>query len=700
MKASKKLLAFLLCAFLTVPALASCDSGDQPSNDTTAGESNTPPSGESDDGGTKDPSKMTDAEYFATYFVPSLRFTVASDVHIDDSNSDQEEARLAKLFADSYKYAEGHASYKKLDAVLFAGDVTNHGRLSQMQKFKSIMDGAIKEGTKPLLIMGNHEFYDNAGQAESRFEQTFGEVDGHEIIGGFHFIRISPDGDGNGFSQAKRDWLKAELEKAAKDDATKPIFVIQHQHVSNTVLGSEDWGTSDLTVELMKYPQIVHFSGHSHFPITDPRSVYQGSFTTFGTGGLSYTEMGLVGVESDGVFPTDTPGDYVTGGPTGNRDLAQYYIVEVDKNGSVQVIGYDMLTEKEVVRYYVRTPADKKSFTYKDGYASELEITFAENARFDISDTTEKSAVLTFSAAGTPTSYHIQHYRIEVELGNTTVLTKYVLAFNHQGVMPTEYTVKLTGLKGGNEYTAYVIPVDAYGNGSDDYKSVTFSTAASTYDPMKDGPDVFDLVFKDGAAYNGATNEKLESFKKPEIIYDDLIDMDVVSVANGSALKWDGYSEHYSELSNSITMTTFVLLPEKPTPTYWDIFGNMQSGGAGFEVTPQGKLETYLMIGGSYKFPTTDMVFGEYVHLAMTYDGTTVKVYVNGELKAEESAAGGIQWPADSISHFLVVGGDSGPDGGAEACMNGSIAHASVYSYALTEDQIEQVYLAQSGLAG
>ena len=35
---------------------------------------------------------------------------------------------------------------------------------------------------------------------------------------------------------------------------------------------------------LAKYPQVVTFSGHLHFPLNDPRSIWQASFTSFGCG--------------------------------------------------------------------------------------------------------------------------------------------------------------------------------------------------------------------------------------------------------------------------------------------------------------------------------------------------------------------------------------------------------------------------------
>ena len=87
------------------------------------------------------------------------------------------------------------------------------------------------------------------------------------------------------------DWAKEELKKAAEDDPTKPIFVQQHYHITNTVYGSDLWGTDVFTSILNKYPQVIDFSGHSHYPINDPRSIWQGRFTALGCGTLAYFEL-------------------------------------------------------------------------------------------------------------------------------------------------------------------------------------------------------------------------------------------------------------------------------------------------------------------------------------------------------------------------------------------------------------------------
>jgi hypothetical protein len=54
------------------------------------------------------------------------------------------------------------------------------------------------------------------------------------------------------------------------------------------VYGPWAWGhdSGETTAALMKFPNAVAFSGHSHYSLTDDRSIWQGGFTSLGTASL------------------------------------------------------------------------------------------------------------------------------------------------------------------------------------------------------------------------------------------------------------------------------------------------------------------------------------------------------------------------------------------------------------------------------
>lgn len=217
---------------------------------------------------------------------------VVSDIHIKDEDC-VEEQRFDSALKYAYSVAKSSDSYKRLDAVAIVGDFANSGTEIQMKKTKDILDANLDYSeTQVIASFASHESNrDGAPAAAERMKRILGQdADQHKVINGFHFVSSSPS-KGCNYDDEKKAWMAKELENAAKDDRRKPIFVFQHPHNTATVYGSMLWGEDDLISIYMNYPQIVHFSGHSHAPINDPRSVHQQHFTCFGTGTLSYFEM-------------------------------------------------------------------------------------------------------------------------------------------------------------------------------------------------------------------------------------------------------------------------------------------------------------------------------------------------------------------------------------------------------------------------
>ena len=407
---------------------------------------------------------LSDEAYFAEEFTPVLRFVVASDVHVADVKSEQEEQRLADLFTVAYDYAAGHGSYTALDGVFFAGDVSDRGTPYSLQKFFSIVEENVREGTQVRAILGNHEYYDNADLADYRFVTASGyeSSDSHLVVGGYHFIFVSPDKGGKGYSADKQKFLSDALAEAAKDDPTgrKPIFVFQHHHVKKTVLGSGRWGVEDLKDILKKYPQVIDFSGHSHFPISDPRSVWQDEFTALGTGTLSYYEMDMAGVYDDYIFPTDREGGW-TDSATGERDAAQFYIVEVDANHAVKVQGYDLLSGEWMIDpILIRSVGDPAEFTYTDArYDAAQPPVFAEGSAVTVDAGTDSTVTMRFPQAE---GDHVQHYQCSLYCEGERVYFALRLACTDFRPVPETLTVTFERLEKGKTYTGEIVAVSAF----------------------------------------------------------------------------------------------------------------------------------------------------------------------------------------------------------------------------------------------
>ena len=97
-----------------------------------------------------------------------------------------------------------------------------------------------------------------------------------------------------------KTWLDETLAEITEENPDQFVFVLTHPMIEGTVYGSDlgtYWATSDITDILSKYPQVVTFGGHLHFPLNDPRSIMQTTFTSLGCGSVRYMAIENGGYE-------------------------------------------------------------------------------------------------------------------------------------------------------------------------------------------------------------------------------------------------------------------------------------------------------------------------------------------------------------------------------------------------------------------
>ena len=430
---------------------------------------------------------ISDEQYFddSTY-TPVLRFMVSSDVHVGTTSS-RRDTNLANALDTAYAFANANNKYSGLDAALFVGDISDSGTLAQFTSFKTTATDHLRNGTQLIASMGNHDFRGgSADESISNFANLFGSVDKHLVINGFHFISLSPDtSNGEHFSDAKVQWLDDQLAAAAEAEPNKPIFLMQHEHIAGTVYGSEAWYVSELSDVVCKYPQIVDFSGHSHYPLADPRSIWQGTFTALGTGTLHYYEMGINGYKTTNVFPYGKTGVWHTGASEESK-AAEYQIVEIDANNAIRVIAYDLMSNSEITRYYIRNVMDDVKFKYSH----------TERAKYSEAPVFPSSATLTLNPVYSYVEVSfdqatckdiVESYRIKLYKDNTLLRTEYLLSDYFYNPMPEKLAFDLKGLNGDTLYDIKVYAVNVWG----DESLVPLSGSVRTNDYVM-GEEAFD----------------------------------------------------------------------------------------------------------------------------------------------------------------------------------------------------------------
>ena len=383
-------------------------------------------------------------------FTPVVRFVVCSDIHLNGDETQQAAIRFANLFNDMYEYAEG-CEYKKLDAVIVAGDFTGGGAEKEYQIFNKIVNENKKDETQLLAVLGNHEFIDyrdvDASVGYDVYRQYVNEdVDTDIVINGYHFVGVSYDDNGKTFS-GKTKWLDETLAKATAEDPDKPIFVYQHPHPAFTVYGSVNWGDTDTRAVLNKYPQVVNFSGHSHYAASDPRSVWQGEFTAVGCGSLSAFMGNLNYIEGD----EDAPGN--SGGA---------WLVECDAKGNVSMKLYDIENRMffEDIDYYFTDLSDtsKRTHSWKIQESLDTAPKFPENTTVTSFVDENGDTIITFPEA--KGYYHAENYKIKVTkklktVYEQTVISEYVRATDN------DVSVNLGQLDAG-EYRVKIVAYSPY----------------------------------------------------------------------------------------------------------------------------------------------------------------------------------------------------------------------------------------------
>ena len=391
-------------------------------------------------------------------FIPVVRFVATSDTHVQ-TLGDKACYRIAKMMKSAYAYSDADADYTNLDAVVFSGDLTDDGAFTSFASFTATTNYSMREGTQRLAVVAkSHDSSMYSANALDLYTAFTGqETDFHRVINGFHFIGISRSSDGDvHYTDDQIQWLDEQLATAVAEDASKPVFVFNHEHIADTVFGSysqDGWGTKYFTDVLEKYPQVVDISGHSHYPANDPRSIWQGTFTAINDGGLAYYEF--------------TVDDVNAIHPDNYKTMTQALIIEVDAQNRVLVKVLDVDAGQFVAEYIVDNIdapiKEKYSFEYRKNLSSAP--VFNEDAKLSVKEKNGKFTV-TVPQAKTNADNKVYLYRISVTDENyNEIYSAWELSQYYFADVPESISFDSFKPESGT-YTVKVVAEDIWGNTS------------------------------------------------------------------------------------------------------------------------------------------------------------------------------------------------------------------------------------------
>ena len=266
-----------------------------------------------------------------------LNFAAVSDLHFDAYDENALYA-FGSEFAASAILPGFEEMDERLDAVVFTGDITDHGYENQWVKAEEVLT-SYDLADNIILAAGNHDTWTD-GKGDKTFRELFTEY-GSRIMGeeaediyftreinGYTFIVICSEGDDTSgyFSDEQISWLESELAKAAEKDL--PIFVISHWPINETHGLPEIWGNKNydentggmgeqsarIEKALKEYDNVFLISGHIHLGLSNADDMAKTGYQT---------------LESDGSFHSLNLPRFNAFNKGGNFMVGTGYTVEV-----------------------------------------------------------------------------------------------------------------------------------------------------------------------------------------------------------------------------------------------------------------------------------------------------------------------------------------------------------------------------------
>lgn len=423
----------------------------------------------------------------------ALSLAAISDVHIEGSSDAYANKFTSALNQLKVKAAESDAN--GIDGVMVVGDLIQRAEITMAQNFKALYEDVFKPTEVPMIYtIGNHDMNPKYDWTPSTVAQsvamanTFGDeyfktdIDNtmrnnyearHCVIGGYHILAVTPNGDQPiTYSPNVITWLDQQLDAITKTDPNRYVIVLTHPMIYNTIYGSllgEDggvwtstlpnyWATRVLTGVLEKYPQVVSFHGHLHFPINDPRSLWQGKWTALGCGSTRYMAIEPAGWEGISSTPTVM---------NDANNFSQGYLVQFDVNGNMRIVKMDFFNngtigEPYVMQYPDAAGANLAKYNNVTRKAANQAPTMST---IDVKDVKEAETASVTFAAGKDDEF-VHHYIVTLSKAGTVVATKKILAdfYLHPKTseMKSSWTVDFGTLSESGQYTVTVVAVDSW----------------------------------------------------------------------------------------------------------------------------------------------------------------------------------------------------------------------------------------------
>ena len=597
---------------------------------------------------------------------PLFRIGVMSDHQLNGTTGENMEATVAAM-----NYFRDHG----VDAVIDAGDIADSNPETVYSYFVQQYNSIIGEDVPLIAVPGNHDIWSD--NTLNTYRKYFGEPNKHLVIGGYHFIVISANPslgtstNGN-YGYSEKNYARTELAAAkAASPEGQPIFVITHQHVSNTVYASgpdAGWCNDFLHGIIENYETAVHFSGHSHAVLEDERSIWQGDFTAVGTASLSYTE--LENGKANGSVPPEA-------------SLAKQYLYVEIYSDRVEITRVKASTGRQIKdKWVLDLPLQKSTFRYTDDRANARTApAFAPDASVETA-MSGSNLTVTFDAAHHEDFVHSYGLKLYKNGSSSPVSDILIFSDFYKGLENMSKTVSWTFSGVAEEYAVYrveITPIESFGKRGEPLV-YEFASVKQLNIPSFTRGKLFTVDFASGEARNAVSALEV---KRTGGSVEKVNDKYAFVPGEDSKLTVAMTNSYYTLTQKKLTLeAVFTAASFGAEQTLASCYSN---GGLRLWIDPNGKLratacksdKTDLEIVSEKAVPLYSVC-----NAAVTYDGKNLTLWLNGEAVASEAMTGNINYNR-SVKYGI------GSDPGGDNPLNGVIFTASLNSSAMSEADLK-----------
>ena len=417
-----------------------------------------------------------------------------SDTHVDGVNTVPGQKFRSALEQLKAKAAESDKD--GIDGVMIVGDLINNAQNLQAQAFKQLYEQVFDPAKVPMVFtVGNHDMNPTYSWTELTVSQnkSFNNVLGsnyfktdldqnmrntyearHCMLAGYHILCLTPNNTNPiTYPASVLEWFDKQMEALTREDPEKYVIVLTHPMVAGTIYGSmlgetdeypwysslgHYWATHALDQILAKYPQAVTFHGHLHFPLNDPRTVWQGDFTSFGCASTRYMAIENGGYEnmSSATVMNDS------------NDFSEGYLLQFDASGNMRAVRMDFYHSTTIGEpWEISYPAKDRSHLGKYSHTTRSALNSAPVlSELSVIKSGPSSTDITASFAAGSDDEFVHDYVLKLFKDGEEVSTKRILSdfYLHASTseMKKTWTVDYGMLKSGN-YSFSLTAYDSWG---------------------------------------------------------------------------------------------------------------------------------------------------------------------------------------------------------------------------------------------